>query len=74
MPTNPRNVPGPLQQLWERLLGQWVAPVPAEIAVCEFDCRKNQCLHGEWASCERRVSKAAGELMPDSNVDPGRKV
>jgi hypothetical protein len=28
--------------------------VPQELAVCEFDCRKEQCRLGEWQSCERR--------------------
>ena len=37
---------------------QWlikhVAEVPEEIAVCEFDCRKTECLSGNWYQCERR--------------------
>lgn len=45
--------------LWARFIpwikDQWVREVPDEIAVCEFDCRKNQCLEGEWLSCERRI-------------------
>ncbi len=50
-------------------LGHWakeqsVAEVPADLALCEFDCRKSQCSRDEWVSCERRISKAAGELMP----------
>jgi len=46
------------------LKGQIIAPVPTEFALCEFDCRRNQCPMSEWLSCERRISKAAGELMP----------
>jgi hypothetical protein len=46
------------------LKGQIIAEVPMELALCEFDCRRNQCPWGEWLSCERRISKAAGELMP----------
>ena len=55
---------------WARFIpwvkGQWVREVPDEIALCEFDCRENQCLEGEWVSCQRRITRAAGELMPDS--------
>jgi hypothetical protein len=64
MPKNTRQVPGSLRQLWQRLKRQWITVVPDDIAVCEFDCRKGQCLYDEWDSCERRISKAAGELMP----------
>lgn len=51
--------------------GQWtrsllVQDVPEEIAVCEFDCRKGECSHDEWERCERRLTKAAGELSPSS--------
>lgn len=43
---------------------QIVAEVPDDLALCEFDCRESQCSWNEWVSCERRISKAAGELMP----------
>jgi hypothetical protein len=37
---------------------QWltklIPEVPEEIAACEFDCRKTECLMGNWAQCERR--------------------
>ncbi len=32
-----------------------VAEVPEEVAVCEFDCSKTQCLLGDWMQCERRL-------------------
>ena len=48
---------------------QMVKDVPPETALCEFDCRKPQCLEGEWAGCERRLSQAAGELMPDPTAE-----
>jgi len=32
-----------------------VGDVPAENAVCEFECRKLQCNEGEWANCSRRT-------------------
>jgi len=53
-----------LRDFGRRLKGQIVPEVPAELALCEFDCRKGQCSWDEWASCERRISEAAGELMP----------
>ena len=46
------------------LKGQIIAQVPTEFALCEFDCQRNRCPRSEWLSCERRTSKAAGELMP----------
>jgi hypothetical protein len=51
---------------WQRLKKQWIDDVPDDVALCEFDCRKGQCTYGEWASCERRLSKTAGELMPSA--------
>jgi hypothetical protein len=52
-----------------RKLSQWVLceiveDVPKDSALCEFDCRKRQCTQGEWATCERRLNFARGELMP----------
>lgn len=63
---------GLLTRVWSWLKGQIVREVPAEDALCEFDCRKEQCLYGEWASCERRLSHAAGELMPKRNPEDNR--
>lgn len=44
--------------------GQFIGEVPADDALCEFDCRKLQCAGGEWENCVRRLHRAAGELMP----------
>ena len=38
-----------------------VANVPEEIAVCEFDCNKTECLLGDWEQCERRRNVQAGQ-------------
>jgi hypothetical protein len=54
----PRNI-------WNWLRRQVVDDVPQGEALCEFDCRKPQCTEGEWEVCERRLRRAAGELMPD---------
>jgi len=48
---------------------QIVEEVPEDSALCEFDCRKPQCHEGEWASCERRLQRAAGELMPEKKPE-----
>ncbi|MGA7855576.1 MAG: hypothetical protein WCA15_19820 [Candidatus Acidiferrales bacterium] len=52
-----------------RRLRRWVSnhaiqDVPGDIALCEFDCRKQQCTSKEWATCERRISGASGVLKP----------
>lgn len=67
MPRNPSQPFGLLHRLWQRFKGQWIGDVPEDISLCEFDCRKGQCVYDEWASCERRISKAAGELMPPTS-------
>ena len=70
MPTTDTPALGFFAQAWRWLKGQFVREVPPEIALCEFDCRKEQCMNDEWATCERRLSQAAGELMPDSHKPP----
>jgi len=52
-------------------LGQWMKnqialDVPESVGLCEYDCRKQQCAEGQWASCERRIQRAAGELWPET--------
>ena len=61
------------KQLWQQLKGEIVQDVPEEDATCEFDCRKEQCTEGEWATCERRINRAAGELWPASSAAPGTR-
>ena len=53
-----------LQNVWNWISSQIVGEVPEEDAICEFDCPRLQCTEGEWDSCERRLHRAAGELMP----------
>jgi hypothetical protein len=55
-----------------RWLKQQVQDVPDELALCEFDCRRAQCTSDEWATCERRINRAAGELLPSRSVTPLR--
>lgn len=68
MPRDENRASRLLVQIWGRLKGEVVAEVPAEDALCEFDCRKNQCMQDEWATCMRRLSNAAGELMPNKRA------
>jgi hypothetical protein len=51
---------------WLWLKAQIFQEVPKEIELCEFDCRKEQCALGEWETCDRRLHRAEGELMPRS--------
>lgn len=53
-----------LALLVERVKAGVVQDAPADCALCEFDCRRRQCTFGQWATCERRLQKGAGELMP----------
>jgi hypothetical protein len=52
------------RKLWNWVRGHSIGEVPEDDALCEFDCRKPQCVEGEWESCARRLQRAAGELMP----------
>jgi hypothetical protein len=41
----------------------WIADVPPELAVCEFECRRNECLYEDWVCCQRRTSGLAKQLL-----------
>lgn len=56
------NPPNPLVRLWTWAKSQWVQEVPVAEELCEFDCRKQQCMEGEWASCERRLTFVQARL------------
>jgi len=70
MSTTDTRPTGFFAHAWRWLKGQIVSEVPPENALCEFDCRKEQCMTDEWATCERRLSHTAGELMPDHHDSP----
>jgi len=53
-----------LRNIWDWARGHIVSEVSEDDALCEFDCRKPQCVEGEWEYCTRRLQQAAGELMP----------
>jgi hypothetical protein len=42
------------------LTGQLVSEVPLDIALCEYGCRKRQCLQEDWEHCERRLAFIKG--------------
>jgi len=56
----------PVSRLWQAFRRQIVDDVPEGDALCEFDCRKEQCRLSEWEQCDRRIRKGSGELFPDS--------
>jgi hypothetical protein len=58
------------KKLWQWLKGQIAQDVPDADGLCEYDCRKQQCSEEEWATCERRINKAAGELWPEPSAAP----
>jgi hypothetical protein len=62
--TNLTNIFASLARHATWLKHQWVMEVPEDLALCEFDCRRQQCLFEEWACCQRRMSNASGELLP----------
>jgi hypothetical protein len=59
-----KRILNPFQRLWQSVMTQIIQGVPEETAICEFDCRKPECTVEEAETCERRWTKAAGELMP----------
>lgn len=63
----------PLTQLWRWVADQVAQDVPTDIALCEYDCRKGQCILEEWETCDRRLHKAAGELMPAADQNLGKE-
>lgn len=61
---NTTKLPVLVNELCHWLRNQIVAEVPADLAVCEFECRKTECFSDEWVCCERRLSREAREHMP----------
>jgi hypothetical protein len=70
-----------IQNVGGWLRRQIVQPVPPDIAMCEFGCRKPQCRTGEWEACERRRhgvnltargSGGSSQLQTDDSPDDER--
>jgi hypothetical protein len=55
-----------LRQFVER---QIIDDAPEKLAICQFDCRKGECLQDEWETCDRQIRKGAGELFPDARLE-----
>jgi hypothetical protein len=56
--------------VWRWVKGQVVLDVPEESALCEFDCRKKQCILKE-ETCDRRLHKAQGtSKQSEANIRP----
>ena len=51
--------------------GHLLGEVPDDIAWYEFDCKRAPCPEEEWATCERRINRAAGGLMPEPSFQSG---
>lgn len=56
-------------RFWPWLKGAIATEVPPDLAACEWECRKPQCLHGDWVTCERRL--AASEREKAAVAAPG---
>ena len=54
------------KKFWQWIRNQIAQDVPVSDGLCEYDCRKQQCTDEEWATCERRIGRAAGELWPEA--------
>ena len=83
MSTSSSNRSDSRTSLWQRLKNMLIADVPEDLAICEFDCPKYQCTHGEWATCQRRiqltalcrqeVSLRAQSATGDSTIESGSR-
>jgi hypothetical protein len=67
------TVQTPQRKFRQLLKNQIAQDVPEADGLCEYDCRRQQCTEEEWATSERRIHKAAGELSPESTVPRGLK-
>jgi hypothetical protein len=62
MPEQPGKGNSFIHRLWHRFTGQIIQDVPEDYQACEFECRKLQCLMGDWEKCQRRLdAKAHGQ-------------
>lgn len=49
---------GVFSRLRSSISSRLVVRVPDEVSCCEFDCRKSECLEGEWQGCQQRLRYA----------------
>jgi hypothetical protein len=60
--------PGWLRRIRVSLARRLAPPVPDEVSCCEFDCRKTECVQGDWERCCIRIdyaSRLRDEQGPD---------
>jgi hypothetical protein len=50
-----RKQKGRIYQLRQWFKTRLIQNVPEEIAACEFECRRTDCLQGEWETCPNRL-------------------
>lgn len=67
MSTKSDSSHGFFARAWRWLKDEIVREVPPEHAVCEFDCRKDQCVYSEWATCEYRLANTEGDRVTQEN-------
>lgn len=60
-----------LKSLKKVVFGRLIAPVPSDVAVCEFDCRETSCSPSDWEACERRRNSAGGLTSTASSPTEG---
>ncbi len=46
-----------IRLVFQKLRNLFSTEVPADVAACEFDCRKVECLTKEFLTCPRRLQK-----------------
>ena len=55
-------------KFWQYLKDQIIQMVPDEIAICEFDCRREHCLMDNWKTCaNRKKYLLASNHLPDKD-------
>lgn len=71
-PAGGARMPGAhlLRRGWRFLLDGLIQSVPEEDALCEFDCRNEQCTMSEWSTCERRLQAVAAQLRFSRRPEP----
>ncbi len=55
---------------FEKLLNLLSTEVPPELAACEFDCRKEECLTQDFLTCPRRLQKAEALKRLSEGAEP----
>lgn len=65
------TAPGLWNSCFRWFSGHLLGEVPDDIPLCAFDCKRAPGPEEEWATCERRIHRAAGELLPEPSFQGG---